>query len=104
MLVLMISIENCLDTGFSIGNSMIFTLIIYRKFVYQHAASIVVTLGVVVSRRDKVCVRYSFFSEVVMVTFESDDETTVVLVDSLVGVMDSLGVFVGFGTKVLSTA
>ena len=56
-----------------------------------------------VSRRDEVRVRYSFFSEVVIVTFESADDTTVVLVDNLVGVMASLGVFVGFGSVVLST-
>ena len=56
----------------------------------------------VFSRRDEVRVRYSFFSEVVMVTFESDDDTRVVLVVSLVGVMASLGVFAGFGPIVLS--
>ena len=59
------------------------------------------TLGVLASRRD-VRVRYSFFSEVVMVTFESADGTTVVLVDNLVGVMDSLGIFIGLGSVVLS--
>ena len=37
-----------------------------------------------------------------MVTFESADDTTVVVVDNLVGVMDSLGVFAGFGSMVLS--
>lgn len=37
-----------------------------------------------------------------MVTFESADDTTVVVVDNLVGVIDSLGVFVGFGSMVLS--
>ena len=61
------------------------------------------TLGVLGSRQE-VCVRNSFFSEVAMVTFESADDTTVVLVDSLVGVMDSLGVFVGLGSMVLSAA
>ena len=45
------------------------------------------------SRRDEVRVRYSFFSEVVMVTLESADDTTVVLVDNLVCVTDTLGVF-----------
>lgn len=39
-----------------------------------------------------------------MVTFESADDTTVVLVDNLVGVMDSLGVFVGLGSVALSAA
>lgn len=37
-----------------------------------------------------------------MVTFESDDDTRVVLVVSLVGVIASLGVFAGFGPSVLS--
>lgn len=37
-----------------------------------------------------------------MVTFESADDTTVVVVDNLVGVIDSLGVFAGFGSMVLS--
>ena len=59
------------------------------------------TLGVLASQRD-VRVRYSFFSEVVMVTFELADSTTVVLVDNLVGVMDSLGIFIGLGSVVLS--
>ena len=44
---------------------------------------------------------YSFFSEVVIVTFELADETTVVEVDSLVGVMASLGVFIGLGWGVV---
>lgn len=58
------------------------------------------TLGVLGSRRE-VRVRYSFFSEVAMVTFESAEDTTVVLVDNLVGVKDSLGVFVGLGCSVV---
>ena len=41
-------------------------------------------------------------SEVVVVAFELADDTMVVRVDNLVGVMDSLGVFVGFGSVALS--
>ena len=37
-----------------------------------------------------------------MVTFESPDDTTVALVDNLVGVTDSLGVFAGLGSVALS--
>ena len=59
-------------------------------------------MGTLFSRRAEVRVVYSFFSEVVIVTFELTDETTVVEVDSLVGVMASLGVFIGLGWGVVA--
>ena len=59
------------------------------------------TLGTLLSRRTEVRVAYSFFSEVAMVTFELADETTVVEVDNLVGVTESLGVFIGLGWEVV---